>query len=312
MGFSVVVPLYNKAPFVESMLSSLVNQLGDDDEIIVVDDGSTDDSVALVSKFLNPKLRIVHTLKNSGPGAARNYGVKYASGTHVLFFDADDLAHPELLNALRMAISLYPDKSIWSYRIAWQSRGESMCSAKLEDDFADKIFILDCHSYLNSCLKGKAICTASSTCVSTDLFRDFGGFLEDLRFGEDPELWSRLSSEHPIVFIDYDLAFYREDLRGLSFRYRNQLGSVEKYVNTLLKLHFMHGKAYKKLAFLIVVKNLIFSLVDGSEREKIHEFRLKISKKFPIHYQLGLLFVSWMPTFVFRCILMLRGFLRKS
>lgn len=97
--FSIIIPLYNKAKYICKTIDSVLVQSFDDFEIIVVDDGSTDDSKSIVQnhyKHLN-NLSII-TQTNAGPAAARNTGVKYASGDWVLFLDADDLLLPEALD----------------------------------------------------------------------------------------------------------------------------------------------------------------------------------------------------------------------
>ena len=93
---SIVMPLYNKAPYVLRSLESVGAQTVTDLEIIVVDDGSTDEGPDLVARSSDPKIRLVRQA-NAGPGAARNRGLMEAQAPYVAFLDADDCWLPQFL-----------------------------------------------------------------------------------------------------------------------------------------------------------------------------------------------------------------------
>ena len=88
---SVIIPVYNAALFLDQCLDSVVNQTLRDIEIICVDDGSTDNSVDIIKKYMMSDSRIkLFRQSNKGAGAARNFGLKYATGKYVHFLDSDD------------------------------------------------------------------------------------------------------------------------------------------------------------------------------------------------------------------------------
>lgn len=105
---SVVIPLYNKEKSIEQSLKSVLSQSYDDFEVVVVDDGSTDDSVAVVEAINDPRIRFVKQ-ENGGPSKARNTGVKNAKGEWVLFLDADDELLPDALRYFAHIIKTHPD-----------------------------------------------------------------------------------------------------------------------------------------------------------------------------------------------------------
>jgi glycosyltransferase involved in cell wall biosynthesis len=90
--FSVIIPTFNRADLIASTINSLLNQTFNNFEILIIDDGSTDNTEAIVSEFSDN--RITYYKKENGErGAARNYGLQLAKGTYVNFFDSDDLAY---------------------------------------------------------------------------------------------------------------------------------------------------------------------------------------------------------------------------
>ncbi|MGY2133403.1 glycosyltransferase family 2 protein [Hymenobacter sp. HD11105] len=101
--FSVVIPTYNRAEFIAATLRSVIEQQFQSFEIIVVDDGSTDNTAVIVAQVADP--RIHYLVKNNGErGEARNYGFRRACGTYVIFLDSDDVLHTTHLSTLHAKI----------------------------------------------------------------------------------------------------------------------------------------------------------------------------------------------------------------
>ncbi len=98
VAVSVIAALYNKGPYIAETLRSVLAQTLPDWELIVVENGSTDDGPAIVRQFTDPRIRLVASPKR-GPGAARNFGLQHATGEWILFLDADDLIEPDYLAA---------------------------------------------------------------------------------------------------------------------------------------------------------------------------------------------------------------------
>lgn len=108
--FSIIIPVYNVAPYLRECLDSVLLQTCTDWEAICVDDGSTDGSGVILDEYAarDARFRVIHQA-NAGVSAARNAALKAAKGVWVLFVDADDVVHPDLLANLNAAISRYPD-----------------------------------------------------------------------------------------------------------------------------------------------------------------------------------------------------------
>lgn len=111
---SVIIPAYNAAQFLADTLQSVRSQSYDDYEIIVIDDGSTDDTRAVVESF--PGIRY-HYQSNRGPAAARNAGLRLAQGEYLAFLDADDLWRPEMLQSCISILEEHPE--IGAVQVKW-------------------------------------------------------------------------------------------------------------------------------------------------------------------------------------------------
>lgn len=108
---SIVLPVYNVEHYLKTTIDSILSQTFTDFELICIDDGSTDNSVSLLSDYASRDRRIkVHTQSNVGPGASRNNGLDKATGKYVMMLDADDIYHPDMLELLHSkAINLNAD-----------------------------------------------------------------------------------------------------------------------------------------------------------------------------------------------------------
>jgi len=111
---SVVIPLYNKEKDIEETLLSVLNQSYAADEIVIVDDGSTDEGVNLIrQKFLDVRLNILKQ-KNAGETSARNNGIMRANNEYIALLDADDLWHKDFLLEIKMLVMKYPEAVFYS------------------------------------------------------------------------------------------------------------------------------------------------------------------------------------------------------
>lgn len=271
---SIVMPLFNKSAYVAPALQALLPQLNEGDEIIVVDDCSTDDGPAIARRLLDgiSGAQVLRMAGNAGPASARNAGARASSGSHLLFFDADDLPAPTLLDALRDTIARFPNDAVFAYRIAFQARGETW--TKLDPSTPTVAKRRPKHAFAHDSVHGRTLCTASSTCVARQAFIEVGGFQEGLRYCEDPELWARLSARHDIIAISNTLALYRDVPQSLSYDWRGRIGAVNSYVDSLLNLGRSYDEAYQPLARSLILKNFVFARAAGvSRREAAKQLR---------------------------------------
>ena len=197
---SVIMPLFNTAPYVGAAVESLLAQTFEDFELLVVDDGSTDGSPGIVSAFTDPRIRLFQEGKLGGPAAARNLGLTKARGNYIAFFDSDDLATPNMLAELIEFLTTHPDFRIvggWLETIDEQecSFGKgSGCQVAPETLASTMLF--------RNCLPTSTLCMHRN-CL------DGQEFDVSLTLASDYDMWAKLVIKHKAHVLPRVLGRYR-------------------------------------------------------------------------------------------------------
>ena len=206
--FSVIVPLYNKAPYVRKALDSIISQTFKDWECIIVDDGSTDNSLAVVKECIeqfriyNFKFQIL-SQKNVGVAAARNNGVVKSKGEYVCFLDADDWWKPTFLEEMAKLINEYPEAGIYATNYIYYKPGKTHVALKLERGYMN---------YPEAYLHGEMPVWTGATCMPRRVFDEMGGFPNGIKLGEDFLLWAKTAIKYKVAFCEKPLAYYNNDV----------------------------------------------------------------------------------------------------
>lgn len=261
---SVIIPVYNGAATIGSLLDALLPQCDSRCEIIVVDDASTDSTPAILNAYASRGVSILRAVRNSGPAAARNLGAAAAAGDTLLFFDSDDVPAPVLLPTVLATLEAYPDAAFGGYLLAEQSVSAVDRSVlKQAMDCAPKApRFFPPHAYANQLLVGKRLVTASSAFMRKSLFQEHGGFLDKLRMFEDPELFARLSACTPFAQIPEVLAIYR--IPETPPAERTRAGAATAFILSLRKLAERHGARYHRLADVFAIRMAILARASGA------------------------------------------------
>lgn len=206
MRFSVIVPLYNKGPYLSKALASVIAQTFRDFELIVVDDGSTDDSFK-VAQYILKDADVKHQLirqENAGVSTARNNGVMAASGDYICFLDADDWWAPSFLERMDWLILEYPDAGIYgtNYYVVKNGR-QRICVTTAQTGYINY-----CRTYAE---KLQMPLWTGAVSIPRPVFRETGGFKPHLKLGEDFDLWIRIALSHKVAFLDEPLSYYFQD-----------------------------------------------------------------------------------------------------
>lgn len=210
MKFSVIVPLYNKSEYVVRTLNSIFAQTCGDYETIVVDDGSTDDSLQVARQAVvgHHDCNVV-SQTNAGVAAARNRGVEMAQGEYVCFLDADDWWEPTFLEEVEQLIVECPDAGLYGTGFYLVKNGQRrVAPIGVEKDF-QRGYIDYCQTY------ARTLCmpiTSSSVAIPHGVFTQSGGFRSGISLGEDFDLWIRIALKHKVALTGRPLANYFQDL----------------------------------------------------------------------------------------------------
>jgi glycosyltransferase involved in cell wall biosynthesis len=189
--FSVVIPTHNRADRILRALSSVVAQKFDDYEIIVVDDGSTDGTAAVLATLRSSRLRVLRNEKNAGVSASRNRGVAAASGEFIAFLDDDDEFRPETLGALHARYVADPSLQFaWGVRVIHEQAEAGRTIAIRTDNWSNFPERLRGSDFLPLAL---LIATSSAFSIRRALFEQLGGFDTGLVVSEDRDLFVSLA-----------------------------------------------------------------------------------------------------------------------
>ncbi|XPF96129.1 glycosyltransferase family 2 protein [Colwellia sp. RE-S-Sl-9] len=200
---SAVIPLFNKSQYIKRAIESILNQNHPVDEIIIVDDGSTDNSVEIVNSIKSNKLKII-SQKNQGVSSARNNGIKNASNEYVLLIDADDIWLPHFTTEIIKLIKAYPTAGMFATAYSF-IKFKKITPANLRFVPKDSGLI---QNYFLSCIKADLPVTASSVAIKKEAFYQVGGFIQGMAMGEDQLLWSRIAYKYPIAFSNTISVYY--------------------------------------------------------------------------------------------------------
>jgi len=191
---SVIIPTYNRASYLERTIGSVLAQRLACDELVVVDDGSTDGTAVLVERLAAASVVPIRLYRqeNQGAAAARNLGIRKARGELLAFLDSDDWWLPHKLARQTAAMTARPDVLISHTREIWFRRGQRVNQKKKHDPPHGDVFTAS----VGMCVVGM-----STVMARRELFARYGLFDESLPCCEDYDLWLRVGCREPFLLV---------------------------------------------------------------------------------------------------------------
>lgn len=207
MEISVVIPLYNKKATIQRALDSVFSQSYQPKEIIVVNDGSTDDSERIVAELNHPLIQLVHQ-ENAGVSAARNKGIDLALSEWVAFLDADDYWEENYLHTIFQLHTNYPSAKVLATNYRYQLHTGEFKSTHINNlNFGkESQGILD--NYFQVAATSNPPIWSSAVVVSKSELQTIDGFPLGIKSGEDLITWARLASKFTIAYSLNPLAIF--------------------------------------------------------------------------------------------------------
>jgi glycosyltransferase involved in cell wall biosynthesis len=201
--------LYNGATTIERTLSSICAQTYTDLDIVVVNDGSTDQSERIVNLWRDPRVRLVSKL-NAGLSAARNSGSAATQAPFLAFCDADDIWSPRKLEAQMETLSNHPDALVWCWYDEIDANGNVTRLGEMSSEES-----------LESLCRWNFIGNGSSMLVSRRVFEISGGFDTTLKAAEDYSFALQVADKYPVKVVRERLLSYRVTSTNMSSNTRN-------------------------------------------------------------------------------------------
>lgn len=257
MKVSIIMPTYNRANTISRAIKSIINQTYDDLELIIVDDGSVDNTKEVISEFDDKRIKYIYQ-KNSGACSARNAGIKISKGKYIAFLDSDDEWN---INKLEKQIKFIEEKNakVVFCNYFYEKAGKIQVAInKLKKDYLINLDLLD-----------KNYITTGALFIEKELIIKKGMFDEDMPRYQDWELVLRLSNDNKIYFQNECLLtlHYQKESISSSTSLSKKIIALEKIYSKNSKLYELDKKSYSHLCWSIGLYNLCLGNLDYKNLE---------------------------------------------
>jgi glycosyltransferase involved in cell wall biosynthesis len=250
---SVIIPTYNRWPLLGDAIDSVLSQTFVDFELIIVDDGSTDETLVELVKY-DSRLQVISQI-NRGVSAARNRGVFAARAPYIAFLDSDDLWLPHKLQEQTSFVLAHTEVGICQTNEIWVRNGRRVNPKVKHTKPSGDIF----RRSLELCLV-----SPSAVMMKKTLFKELGGFDESLPVCEDYDLWLRIAADYEVPLLDSALVIKRG---GHADQLSRSVWGMDRYrvlvLQKLLKSGLVGGK---RDATVEVLKRKLQILANGARK----------------------------------------------
>ncbi len=293
--FSIIIPLYNKQNFIENTIKSVLNQGFTDFELIIVNDGSTDNSEEKVLAFKDTRIQYFRK-ENGGVSSARNFGIEKAKSDYIVFIDADDYWYPDFLAIMFDKINQFPEIQVFSAGIEVETP-KKVFYAKYSIERTGESEIVN---YFKASQMQSVICSSCAV-FHKSVFEKTGRFDTNLKNGEDTDMWIRIGLIYPILFTWKVLVRYIYDIDSLSKIHKIAIESLD------FSKYSSEEKNNPDLKFFLDLNR--FSLAIKSKimlnKVRFEKFNNEIDyKQFPLKKRIILL----IPVFILKPLINLKSF----
>ena len=300
--FSIIIPLYNKASYIEKTIKSVLSQTFTDYEVIVINDGSTDESETII-KLLNDNRIQLFNQQNEGVSVARNLGIEKATGKLIAFMDADDYWFPKHLEELAALYHNFPNCGMYCSRYQIQTTAKHFQTPHynaIDNSFRG---IVEDYFFSNSPFR---ITWTSCLAVPKEVLEKIGGFTPTVTNGQDLELWTKIGIEYPVAIHNSITAIYNYHIPDSLAK--NNIGSMKLMDFEQFRISEQQHHSLKKFLDLYRIEYGLQYYIFGYKYKANFYFK-DVDKQ-----NIGLLirFLLRMPPFYLRFILKLKNRVKKA
>jgi glycosyltransferase involved in cell wall biosynthesis len=218
---SAVMPAWNAAPFLRQAIDSILAQVFEDWELIVVDDGSTDETGTIAARYRDPRIRVYSMDRNQGRGRARNVAIQQARGKYIAICDSDDISLPERFSRQVSFLDAHPEIDVVSSQLLLFWR-EALPRPRLR--FPESPLAIK-----RRFERGRMAIANSACMIRSECFAQYGLYCPELAAVEDLELFLRMYRTARFRTLPEALVLYREDPRGVSYGQWQQNARWHRY-----------------------------------------------------------------------------------
>jgi glycosyltransferase involved in cell wall biosynthesis len=267
MFFSIVIPTYNRQKLLSSSITSVLDQTFTDYELIIVDDGSTDNTEAFIKTFTNPKIHYIKT-ENFGVAHARNVGIKSALGNYISFLDSDDFLQTDHLQVAFDEVEKNNQPEVIHLNFSWGLEdGSSAQKNNLPKKLPEDIF-KSCSLHVNCVFIRKDV-------ALINLFNEN----RELMFAEDWDFFIKLSVHHNIIFKDQTTAYLvnHEDRSMRNFNELVWAKRRDQLIKSLKNDKIINAKYPHKLKQVSAHMNSLIALnlaINGSKKSCLNYLKI--------------------------------------
>lgn len=264
---TVIIPAYNRSEYLLEAIQSVIAQGYEFKEIIVVDDGSTDDTKEKLELLIaSGKIRYHHQ-ENSGRSAARNKGISLARGDYIAFLDSDDLLEPGTLERQVGYLMKNPHMGlVHGGYVKFDDRNNNL-GYRNPSWFSGWI-------YPDLLLQWFTLMATPTVMVPKAVMEDVGGFDESLYIGEDLDMWRRIARRYPFGFIKQSLARIRVHEGNTSVDAINATNEFERYLARAFEDDNGLSNRFKHRALSRMFSNQAYILLNGKGSDLLQTTRL--------------------------------------
>ncbi len=278
LRFSVVISVFNKEKYIAETLKSVLNQTFSNFEVVILNDGSTDNSEAEILKFQDPRIRYF-SKENSGASAARNFAIQQAKSENIALMDADDYWYPFYLEEQNRLLNDFPEESVFATATELKRNGKTF-----KNSYSIKTLGKDsiCVDYFEAS-QLDSVLLSISTVLKKDVFENVGWYNPKIKSGEDTDLYVRIGLKYKVVFSPKVCATYvvRKNSLFQSVRKLEEKANFEAY-----EIYEKDNPALKKFLDLNRYSLCILAKIEGNKAafqknfQKINQENLSKKQQF--------------------------------
>ncbi len=255
---SVVIPVYNGERTIEETIASVLAQTFTDFELIIINDGSQDNTVEVIQKIIketaDPRIKL-YSYSNGGLAASRNRGITKAEGEYISFLDADDLWTKDKLASQYQALQTYPQAAVAYGGTDWIDEAGNFLKHSSPPSLSGDIY--------GVLLLSNIVGSGSNALIKRDVLSITGGFDESLKASEDWDFLIRLAAKYQFVRIDAPQILYRQSPNSMSSKLRYQEQETIKVIRKAFRQAPPHLQYLKRISLSNTYIYLTYKSTEG-------------------------------------------------